>query len=258
MPKINVFSRDNGWLFDDLKREISLCGAIPSEKPIDNADAWICIRSSEYELVPDKKRCLIQIHDVKNNVPSGFGQYSYVHEYQQRISEQKGFVLPIGSREIQYEDLPKIPTIGFFCKEYGNLKRSNMFFEAVMLAKTECKFKVLMIGDALDKIKRCGTYIRRGALPSDYGRIDALVSCSVSPMVPLSCYEALAAGRQVISTPREWPFKTNMIKEGENAEDIAEIIYDVVNDRRLYKPLMPYSREDWALRQYQEAIKLCR
>lgn len=258
VPKINVFCRDNNWLFDDLKREIAKQGAIHSRKPLPDADAWICVRSSEADLVPSPKRCLIQIHDVKNKVPKGFGQYSYVHDYQRRQSGIDGFVLPIGSRDIDYDDLPEKPTIGFFCKEYGQLKRSNMFAEAVMMAKAECDFNVLMIGDKLEHIRSIGRYEVRGAGVNDYKRIDALVTCSISPMIPISCYEALAAGRSVISTPREWPFESNMIKEGETVDDIAELIYDTVKERMQYKPFMPYSRSDWAKRQIEEALKLCK
>lgn len=255
---INVFCRDNGWLFDDLKREIAGHGAVASEKPLPNADAWICIRSSESDLVPDPKRCVLQIHDVKNKIPHGFGKYSYVHKHQMKLSGIIGAVSPIGSRDVEYDDLPNSPTIGFFCKEYGQLKRSNMFYDAVRLAREEIDFKVLMIGDKLNHIRNLGRYEVKGAGVNDYKRIDALVTCSVSHMIPLSAYEALAAGRTVISTPREWPFKSPMIKEGETVDDIAELIYETVSDRRIYKPFAPYSRDDWAKGQYEEALKLCK
>jgi len=41
-------------------------------------------------------------------------------------------------------------------------------------------------------------------------------------------------------------------------DDVAELIYDAVADNRLYKPFTPYSRSDWASRQYEEALKLCK
>ncbi len=255
---INVFCRDNKWLFDDLKNEIASHGAVASQQPLPNADAWICVRSSEWESVPDKSRCLMQIHDVKNKAPLGFGNYSFVHEYQKKQTGLNGFVRPIGSRDVEYDVLPPEPTIGFFCREYGDLKQSQMFYEAVTLAKREVKFKVLMIGGNLSPISKAGKYERRGATPKDYSRIDALVTCSKSPMIPISCYEALSAGRAVISTSREWGFSTPMIKTGEDAEDIAELIIESVIDRQLYKPFTPYTREHWAKKQVEEAIKLCR
>ena len=254
---INVFCENKGWLFEDLKSEIAKFGAVSSEYPLKDAKAWICIRSSEAYKIPDKSRALVQVHDVKNKTPEGYGLYSFVHDCQRRQSGLNGFVQPIGSRDIPYDDLPDKPTIGFFCREYGNLKRSRMFYDAVKLAKKECKFKVLMVGERLDHIMNCGQYIKRGAEPDDYSKIDALVTCSVSPMIPISVYEALSAGRVVISTPREWPFNTRMVKEGENEDDIAELIYEVVNDRGLHKPFTPYTRQSWAQRQYDEALKLC-
>lgn len=254
---INVFCKSNGWLFDDLKAEIASFGATPSEQPLPNADAWICVRSSESDLVPDKSMAVVQIHDVKNKIPDGFASYSYVHPFQLRQSGVNGSVNPIGSRDIPYDDLPDKPTIGFFCKEYGKVKRSELFAEAVMMAKQECKFNVLMIGGNLSHIKHIGAYENRAANVNDYSRIDALVTCSVSPMIPLSAYEALAAGRSVISTPREWLFNSPAIQEGESAEDIAEIIVDVVTDRKLHAPFMPYSREDWARLQFEKALELC-
>lgn len=255
---INVFCRDNGWLFDDLKREIASHGAVASEKPLPDADAWICLRYDEAYKVKYKKRCLLQVHDIKGKAPSGFGLYSFVHDYQRRQYDYDGFVLPIGSRDIPYDELPKTPTIGFFCKEYGQLKRSDMFYEAVTMAKHEIDFDVLMVGENLSHIMDCGKYIERAADINDYKRIDALVTCSVSPMIPISAYEALAAGRTVISTPRKWPFESSMIKEGETVDDLAELIYNCVADRRLHKPYMPYSRSGWARRQYEEALKLCK
>ena len=258
MPKINVFCKDNGWLFDDLKREIASFGAIASKKPLKNADAWICVRESEAHLVPDKRRCLLQVHDVKGKTPSDFGQYSFVHNYQKRLLGYNGLVLPIGSREIPSSPLPKKPTIGFFCKEYGNLKRSDMFADAVMIASYKYDFEVLIIGDNLSHIEKIGKYEIRGANPADYSRITALVTCSVSPIIPLSAYEALAAGRAVISTPREWPFDSDMIFTGKNENEIADLIGLVVSKNKIYNSFRPFSRQYWAKRQYQEALKLCK
>jgi hypothetical protein len=77
-------------------------------------------------------------------------------------------------------------------------------------------------------------------------------------MIPISCYEALAAGRHVISTPRDWPFKTEMVKTGSSCQDIAALIYQAVTVNKKYSPYIKYTRKDWAVRQVMEAQKLCK
>ena len=61
--KINVFSRDLGWLFKDLQDFFAFQGALVSEEPILDCNRWICIRTSEAYKTPDIKRTIVQVHD---------------------------------------------------------------------------------------------------------------------------------------------------------------------------------------------------
>lgn len=263
---INVFSKNRGWLFEDLKNEISKYGAIASETPIPSAAAWICIRSEELADITDrsknieKSRTVVQIHNATSDRLTGFGAISFVHEAQKVAwgdFSEKHLVLPIGSRRIPYTTkLPRKPTIGFFGREVDdNLKRSAMFGKAVLMAKEKVDFDVLMIGERLEHIAHIGTYEKRDAGPDDYRRVDATVTCSVSPMIPLSTYETCSAGRTVITTPRIWPSGANweMVKTGETVEQLADHIVDVVTNRKTYKPVNLYNRADWAKAQVELA-----
>lgn len=192
----------------------------------------------------------------------GYGCISFVHPAA-RESWGKSFkftydITPIGTRDVPVSELPEAPTIGFFCREVSGKKRSKMFRQAVILAREKgAIFDVLMIGQRLGPIDDIGKLEDRGAIPVDYARIDALVTCSVSPMVPLSAYEAVAAGRTVITTPREWPKgKWPMVKTGETAEDIADLIIETIKERNLHAPYRPFTRKAWAKRQLYLACGL--
>lgn len=262
MPKVNVYCSDKGWLFEDLKREIAKCGAIPSTVPLKKADAWICIRTKEAHLSPDPARTVLQVHDCKSQPLEGFGHISFVHPAaKDSWPDLTGHfdVIPIGSRDIPYAELPSFPTLGFFCREDRGQKRSEMFREAVLKAKPHTPFRVLMIGERLGHIQDIGIWLNRAATPADYPDIDALVTCSKSPMIPLSMYEAIAAGRTVITTPRIWPAReTRAIKTADTVEDLSKIIVETMKWRVQHAPYKPFSRTDWAKHQYETACSVAR
>ncbi len=260
--KICAYCENRGWLFEDLKRLFGELGAVVSNEPVKDADAYICIRSSEAQKSPKLDRTLVQIHDMKAQRLNGVGCISLVHPIQRpNLIEFSGRVVvrPIGSREVEVGDLPEIPTIGFFCREIRQLKRSHLFAEAVNLARKSANFSVLLVGKGLDSIAHLGRYEARPAKPKDYQRITGLAVCSVSPMIPLSAYEACAAGRSVITTPREWPEGSEwaMVRTGDDAEELAALFVKTVQQPTLFPPEMPFSRKEWALHQIEEAIKLC-
>lgn len=254
---INVYCGDRGWLFEDLKREIASFGAEASERPIPGADAYICIRTREAHLSPNRDKTVVQVHDTHQYALNAYGMVSMVHPVQAQTVVCKAMdVCPIGSRDIHMDALPEVPTIGFFCREIGSEKGSDVFEQAVFIARRTAQFDVLLMGERLEKIAHLGNYVGRAAGPKDYSAIDALFTASVSPMVPLSAYEALAGGRSVISTPRQWPYDFHGIHTGRTAAELAEHIVSVVTHRSLYSPQKPYARWQWAKRQVQLAEAL--
>jgi len=239
--KVNAYCESYGWLFDDLKREFAEQGASISDAPQDDADAYLCIRASEFSRSPDPARTVVQIHDMHRYRVAGAGCVSLVHPAQ--VENFAGVsarvtVLPIGSREVVVGELPSVPVIGFFCREVGGRKGSHLFGQAVEMARNDVDFDVLLIGWNLDAIAPLGRYERGAAGPLDYRRITALVTCSVSPMVPLSAYEACAAGRPVITTPRTWPEggEWEMVRTAENPEGLAECIRETVKKPKRFRP----------------------
>ncbi len=46
-PLINVYSKNYGWLFEDLKGYFSAYGAVVTDEPLTGADFYICIRKSD-------------------------------------------------------------------------------------------------------------------------------------------------------------------------------------------------------------------
>lgn len=261
--KINVFCKNHRWLFEDLKQEIASYGAIASDEPLPDADAWICLRDTEAKLSPDKTKTLVTVHHIEPITHDGYGKINFVHPFQKRQYNGNGpsFVLPIGSRNIPPSPFPDKPVLGGFFREVNgngkrNLKGSVLFKQAVELARQQIDFEVLLIGANLRHIAHIGTYECRGALPDDYARITALMTTSTSQMVPLSVYEAMAAGRPIVTTPREFPFKANNVFMADTVEGLAEGIIKALTEPKMIVQ-NPFSRSDWCRRMVEEAGKLC-
>lgn len=255
--KINVYCKDKGWLFEDLKNTIALKGATPSEKPLSGFDKYICIRTKEANLSPNPKKTVVQVHDMATYDLRDYGKISLVHESQAQNVKGSMEITPIGSRMLRRSCLPEKPTIGFFCREVGdNKKGSDIFEKAVLKAKKKIEFDVLMIGQRLEHISHLGKYENRPANIDDYDRITALFVASKTPMIPLSAYETLASGKAVISTPRLWPDTYSAVKEGRTLNDLSENIINVVENPKLYHTEMRFWRDSWAKRQIELAKAL--
>ena len=262
---INVYARNLGWLFADLQQNIAKHGAVASETPLPDAKAWICLRDTEAHLSPDPARTLVTVHHTNPVCLRGFGMVGCVHPFQHQLFRERDrktpvFTQPIGSRDIPVHPFPDRPVIGGFFREVNdktkkNLKGSLLFAEAVEIARKSISFDVLLIGGNLEHISHIGTYEKRGATPEDYARITALMTCSVSPMIPLSAYEATAGGRAVISTPREWPYDFDNVFMGKTAKQLAAHIIDVLSSPRLI-PQKPFDRDDWCKALVEEAARL--
>lgn len=254
---INAYCQSRGWLFDDLKAGFQALGAVVSDDPIPNANAWICIRTREAGKAPERARTVVQVHDLDDHTPAtfnGYGLVSFVHERQADLWQRAGYtgpsmVAPIGARSaVKASALPHRPTLGWFGREVKGAKRSDLFAQAVDLARRQTTCDVLMIGERLRHIARLGKLEERPAGVDDYARIDALCVTSASPMVPLSMYEAAAAGKAVISTPRELPAtgeRFSMVRFADDAPQLAALIVNAMRHRRTYEPCAPFLREDW-------------
>jgi hypothetical protein len=263
--KINVYCRNLGWLFEDLKKLIASHGAIASDSPIQNADAYICIRDSEAHLSPNPSKTLVQLHHINPVYLSGYGTISCVHpfqeaQYKKRDRDTPIFTQPIGSRDVPLSQLPERKVLGGFFREVNsrgkkNLKGSLLFKEAVDLARKRMDFDVLLIGGSLKHIADIGKYEERAAEPKDYERITALMTTSTSNGIPLSAYEALAAGRSVISTPRDWTYNFVNLYTGSTPKELSNCIVNALKNNMIVEQ-KPFSREEWAKRQIEEVASL--
>lgn len=261
--RINCFAKNKGWLFADIQEWFRAQGMHVSDRP-EQADVWLCVRTSEAYSSPNITKTIVQVHDVSMNYDMEFFNQClgviFTHPVQSFLWHQKKFcgpsvTLPIGTRSKVpvSNSLSERPTLGFFCGENKlGTKRSLMFRDVVTKSKSVLDFDVLMIGRGLDHIAHLGEMEDRAAGPDDYARIDALISTSISPAVPLSVYEALAAGLPVISTPRWFPGSDWInIYTGNEVDDLAEHVVMVLNHREefFYKRKMlsrrPYLLEDW-------------
>lgn len=241
---INVYCSDRGWLFEDLKQLIASKGATASEKPLDGFDAYICIRTRECKLSPKPKKTLVQVHDMNQYDLRKYGCVSIVHPSQAENIKGSMEITVIGSRQVPQSDLPKKPTLGFFCREVAKKKGSEIFEQFVLEARKKFDFDVLMIGENLKHIAHLGVYEKRPANINDYSRVTALFTASKTPMIPLSIYEAAACGRSIISTPRIWTFEYNGLF---GLGDVEKALFI----DKPFKSVLPYSRDEWAKRQIE-------
>jgi hypothetical protein len=261
---INSYAVEKGWLFSDLQRIYEANGAVVSQYPRRDASSWMVIRSTELVYTPDISRTVAQVHDMNPQDLSLFREAYctvFTHPNQLLLWQAAGFkgryvIRPIGTRRAITPAaiaLPR-PVVGFFCGENTKLtKGTDRFARLVEVVRRDHDIDVLMIGRGLSHIAHLGLWEDRAAGPEDYRRIDLLVSASTSPGVPLSVYEACAAGLPVVTTPRwfpgsgDWP--TVMQCEDDKRLSLA-VGYVVRNreklmDRRVARARSPYVLEDW-------------
>lgn len=184
----------------------------------------------------------------------------FTHPMQSWLWRRDGFkgrstIRPIGSRRdvIVRSNQPDKPTVGFFCGE--NLQRwkgSDLFERVIHRLRTLCEFDVLMIGRNLDHISYLGNMEDRAAGINDYQRIDSLFCASISPGIPLSVYEALAAAVPVVSTRRWFVGRTpRLVRFGSTESQLVKQLYLTIKHRRQIYEMrssyvyMPYVFENW-------------
>ncbi len=231
-----------------------------SPRPLENANAWICIRTNEAFRSPDPRRTIVQVHDLYRRRFARFNEFAavlFTHPSQQELWNQNGFsghsiLQPIGARdEIGVRDaLPMEPTIGVFsreiCRKGVYLKHSDLVVEAA--PKINGRFHVCSPNIVIPGFPRH----RRASIPTDYEKIDLLLSLTRSSAVPLAAYEGCAAGVPVIVFTNtqlignDWPgvIKVDPQKLAPAANQVIEQ-RSIWFDRRHNIARSPYRLSDW-------------
>jgi hypothetical protein len=261
--KINCFCENKGWLFEDLKNYFIKHEISVSEKPKLDSDAYICIRTNEVHKLDIINKSIVQVHGMYDYDIDFFQNalgIMFTHPMQYWLWKNKGFngnfkIIPIGCRkEIKpFNTIPTNPTVGFFCGETSKFEKQSFLFKEIIL---ECKkvinFNVLLIGRNLHHISDIGIYEERAATINDYSKIDLLVTTSISPGIPISVYEACAAGKPVVTTPRWFPIHHwPNVKIGNSKDELVFYIIDILNNRhefhnqRNLNSFSPYTIDNW-------------
>lgn len=261
--KINCFCENKGWLFEDFKKYFYENGALISEKPKAEADAYICIRTNEINNSNLIHRSIVQVHGMYNYNIEFYNQalgIVFTHPMQYWLWRSQGFIgkfkiIPIGARKelVPFDNIPLRPTVGFFCGETAKFeKQSYLFRNVVLKLKKYLDFDVLMIGRNLNHISDLGIYENKSASIEDYARIDVLFTSSISPGIPISVYEACAAGKPIVTTPRwfprsDWP----NVKIGMSEDELMNHLLEVLTNRLDYhnyrnkNRYVPYTIDNW-------------
>lgn len=291
--KINAYCEDRGWLFEDLKRYLADAGAITSEQPLQKADAWICLRTREWQKSPNVARTLVQVHgfdrlDSPVKAQLVGAATAYTHELQQWAFEgstrrKDSRVVPIGARSYCHAYAPpETPTLAFMARETPAMHKGSLGFAELVRRlneETDTVFRAVAYGPNLQHLAAHGIdVIPRAARPEDFADVTVLYVGTRSPAVPLSMYEALACGVLVVSNrphllPRGFDFDSVFWANAREAISdeglpVDDGLVDVVTlylsrkerdgcaERR--EPQMPYTVEAWAAEQVRIAESLAR
>lgn len=284
---INPYCRSLGWLFDDLKRHLrdASPSVIASEDPDPDADAYICIRTSELSRSPDLPRTIVQLHsliwDHHLDVQAlrEVGGIVVTHPKQLDTLQELGIALdrkailcrPIGSLEwfTLRDSMPDTFTVGWVGRPIlwrgRDIKRLSLFVEAVKLAHRQTEVRALLVGE---RLRNAGAELRKAGVsvelheradtpissyPALYHRMDALVVTAEPEPGPLSVWEALACGVPVVSTPRSWVrWSLPMVVAEPNPEALAARLVEVAGqreelfaNREFLRAAQPWWLEDW-------------
>jgi glycosyltransferase involved in cell wall biosynthesis len=240
--RVNVFARDLGWLFEDLKRhfrrlEVEGVTIVVSDEPCPDADAWVALRTREADASPAPERTAVCIHDLFDEPGlyardgdrrgvHGAGGIVMCHPHQRRLLEAAGVRLdrarilerPIGALKSFTPADRRNPrfTIGWVGRDHRR-KRLDWFVEALgHFGRARTGFEAVLIGLGLERaaedLRQLGIEARcysreRNSIehyPGLYRQLDVLVITSITEAGPLTLFEALASGLAVVSTPVGW------------------------------------------------------
>lgn len=247
---INPYCSNRGWLFEDFKEAF---GAMrmsapwrhedgeymepiivkPSDDPLPDADAWICIRTDELGRSPDLSRTVVQVHDFWEHpeFPKETGAIFYVHEHQIDTTKRElrayGMLenslipfqtMPIGARSAfkLRTSMPEHFTVGWTGRNMiykgQNIKRPHLLREALerlwedkVDVRCICLSPDEPLGPSVEYWKPDRGPSRTPSLEQlqkFYESIDMLVVTSLPEPGPLSIFEALRCGVPVILPTR--------------------------------------------------------
>lgn len=232
---INAYCRSlaTPWLFDDLRGHLSSAGAVPSEEPLPDADAWICIRSQELGKSPDLSRTVVQLHSLAwqhhedPELLRRVGGIVATHPDQLERARANGvdvdskavLLRPIGAlRQFTLrESMPDVFTAGWVGRpirwEGRDIKRLHLFVDAVTeVHRQGIPIRAMLVGERLHEaegaLRKAGVAVEYHArettpieaYPALYHQMDVCVVTAEREPGPLCIYEALACGVPVIGT----------------------------------------------------------
>jgi glycosyltransferase involved in cell wall biosynthesis len=240
--RVNVFARDLGWLFEDMKQHFLRAGVpgvsvVASEEPCLDVDAWVALRTREARASPVPGRTAVCIHDLFDEpglyAPDGdrggvhgAGGIVLCHPHQRRllmaadVRLDRAHILerPIGALTsfAPADRRNERFTIGWVGRDHWR-KRLDWFVEAVdRFARGRTDFDVVLIGSGLERATRDlqqlgidARYYPRELYPIEayprlYRLLDVLVITSQTEAGPLTLFEALASGLAIVATPVGW------------------------------------------------------
>ena len=232
------------WLFSDLRRHFAEADCLSTLKPLNDADRWICIRAWESHRSPCIERTVVQLHCNEARLWGSVddlrecGAIVYTHPSQidtmRRIGmplDKPSIMRPIGALELFQlrTDPPRRPSFGWFGRDTGLNKRTNLFVEACIGQGVHYDLDAVLVGSGLtaayDSLRG-----RDGVTPELYDRdlsgfgiddysdiyesLDAVIITSDNESGPMCLFEALACGVPVITTRCGWAER--LIIEGVN------------------------------------------
>lgn len=271
MFKLNIYAENHGWLFEDLKQHFKNLESIDglkvsvSDRPLDQADVWVALRTKEAVAAPDIHRTVVCVHDLL----CGDGMYQrdgsrrgvfkagglvLCHPEQRRILIEARVPLehkqilerPIGALKLftPRQHRPDLFTVGWVGRDHSR-KRWEWFVEAIQ--QSDHRPEVVLIGSGLGEAAlslresgvNCRLYDRSEHSISNYPRLyqglDCLVITSSTEAGPITLFEALATGLPVVSTPVGWaPYFSERapryVRLACNPREIAASLEDLRNE----------------------------
>ncbi|HED35734.1 MAG TPA: glycosyltransferase [Gammaproteobacteria bacterium] len=270
-PVINVVARNLGWLFEDLKKHFvsADCPSVTvraSERPLENADAWIFLRTREAVYSPGPSRTVVHIHDMFNAdeyKPGGTrhcvnqcaaivlthpGQRDLLSHNGIGIESKRVIEKPIGASSSFYlrTRMTEPFTVAWAGRptiyQKKDIKRVDWFVQA--MKQLDIPVRVVFMGEKLDRafysVKKAGidcVYLQRKnhvtmKHPQSYAEFDCIVVTAEENSRQGCLFESLATGVPVISTPTAWA--SQYINNGENGYLVYTVDEIVEAAKRVY------------------------
>jgi glycosyltransferase involved in cell wall biosynthesis len=233
--RINVYCQDRGWLFRDLCSLYAASGAVVSSDPREDADAWVCIRTDEWERCPDPSRLVLQVHDLWAHAwPEAVGGIVLSHPDQRpACAAPLSMMRPLGALRLmrpferRHRGTFTVGWVGRPANRSGEaVKAPGPLLAALREIAPSKPCRLILAGSSLlpyaeeaARIPGVETlYYHRSCMPLErypelYAAMDVLCITSRIDAGPLSLFEALACGTPVLSTPVGW---STRLLNGEN------------------------------------------